>query len=191
MREDRCGGPEWNAGVGEGEGSTSRPGDHSTGDAQQGEEASLILAMIDYEGLFQPIDMAKMYQMGGLEGGRDAEDDLLALPRAKSASSVPANVESESSEDDMALVPFASWERSLSATSGRRSAGAWPGGRNQTLTCLQIVKPTRRLIFEECDEEEEGEVDGERGRRGPCLVRERGRQAVDCSHRRLKGRGNN
>ena len=152
---------------------------------------AFILAMINHEGLFQPIDMAKMYHMGGLEEGCDEEDGHLALPRAKSASSVPANVESESSEDDMALVPFASWERSLSATSGRRSAGAWPGGRNQTLTCLQIVKPTRRLIFEECDEEEEGEVDGERGRRGPCLVRERGRQAVDCSHRRLKGRGNN
>ena len=84
---------------------------------------AFILATIDHDGLFQPIDMAKMYQMGGLEGGCDAEDDLLALPRAKSASSVPANVESESSEDDTALVPFASWERSLSATSGRRSAG--------------------------------------------------------------------
>ena len=40
LREDRCG-PEWNAGVGEGEGSISHPGDHSTGDAQQGGEASL------------------------------------------------------------------------------------------------------------------------------------------------------
>ena len=47
MREDRCG-PELSAGVGEGEGSISRPGDHSTGDAQQGEEANLILTLIDY-----------------------------------------------------------------------------------------------------------------------------------------------
>ena len=121
---------------------------------------AFILATIDHEGLFQPIDMAKMYPMGGLEGGCDAEDGHLALPRAKSASSVPANVESESSEDDMALVPFASWERSLSATSRRRSAGSWPCSRSQTLTCLQIVKPTERLIFKECDEEEEKEVDG-------------------------------
>ena len=87
----------------------------------------------------------------------------------------------------MALVPFASWERSLSATSRRRSAGSWPCGRSQTLTCLQIVKPTERLIFEECDEEEEREVDGEEGRRGPCPAREQGRQAVDCSHCRLNG----
>ena len=85
---------------------------------------AFILAMIDHEGLFQPIDMAKMYHMGGLEEGCDEEDGHLALPRAKSASSVPANVESEPSEDDMALVPFANWERSLSATSGKRSSGA-------------------------------------------------------------------
>ena len=87
------------------------------------ERPAFILAVIDHEGLFQPMDMAKMYPMRGLEGGCDVAGDHLALPRAKSASSVPANVESESSEDDMALVPFASWERSLSATSGRRSAG--------------------------------------------------------------------
>ena len=67
---------------------------------------AFILAVIDHEGLFQPIDMAKMYHMGGLEEGCDEEDGHLALPRAKSASSVPANVESEPSEDDVALAPL-------------------------------------------------------------------------------------
>ena len=66
---------------------------------------AFILAMINHEGLFQPIDRAKMYHMGGLEEGCDEEDGHLALPRAKSASSVPANVESEPSEDDVALAP--------------------------------------------------------------------------------------
>ena len=129
--------------------------------------------------------------MEDLEGGCDAEDDLLALPRAKSASSVPANVESEPSEDDVALAPLCQLGKVAKRYIGEKVGRYRPGGRNQTLTCLQIVKPTGGLIFEEGDEEEEGEVDGERGRRGPGLVRERGRQAVDCSHRRLKGRGNN
>ena len=62
LREDRCG-PEWSEGVGKGEGSTSHRGDHSTGDAQQREEADLHPHVED-RGPSQPIDMAKMYQMG-------------------------------------------------------------------------------------------------------------------------------
>ena len=59
---NRCG-LEWSEGVGKGEGSTSHRGDHSTGDAQQREEVDLR-PLVEDRGPSQPIDMAKMYQMG-------------------------------------------------------------------------------------------------------------------------------
>ena len=61
------------------------------------------------------------------------------------------------------------------------------GGCHGASTLYQLGKVAKRYI----EEKEEREVDGEEGRRGPCPTREQGRQAVDCSRYRFKGRGKN